>query len=136
MRDGERDGVGSRGVVTDEHRSLDVECVEQSLELGGMLLHGESPELGALGSAVAMPIEGDRPFRAQQRQEPLIDGVVVGEAMHEDDGRIVTGNLANEESAVRRLDEAIMRGLAWVQSWQCVLSTICKWNLRAMLHAR
>ena len=124
VRDGERDGVGSRGVVTDEYRSIDVELVEQSLQLGGMLLQRESPELGALGSAVAVPIEGDRPSRAQQRQERLVDVVVVGEAMHEDDWRIVTGDLAYEEqcrSASRRGDHEVP---VQVQSWECVLSTI------------
>ena len=109
VRDGERDGVGSRGVVTDEYRSTDVELVEQSLQLGGMFFQRESPEVGALGSAVALPIEGDRSSRAQQRQEPLVDVVIVGEAVHEDDRRIVTGDLLYEESAVRRLDEPITR---------------------------
>ena len=108
--DGERDGVGPRCVVTDEYRSTDAELVEQCLELGDMLLDRESPEIGAIGSAVAAPIEGDRPSRAQQRQQPIIDAVVVGEAVHQDDWRVVTWDLAYEDISLRRLDELITRG--------------------------
>ena len=109
MGDGERNGVRPRCVVTDEYCLLDVQLVEQRLERGTMVLQGESPELAALGSAVAAPVESDRPSRAQQRQQPIVDAVVVGEAVHQDDRRIVAWDLAHEHSSRRRLHETIMR---------------------------
>src|SRR5258708_34122057 len=75
-----------------------------------MVVQRESPEHGALGSAVAAPIEGDRPSRTHDGQQPIIDAVVVGEAVHQDDWRIVTWDLANEEVSLRRLGEVITRG--------------------------
>ena len=59
VRDGERNGVRPRSVVTDEYRSIDVEFVEHGLQLGNMFLQRESSEFGALGSPVTEPIEGD-----------------------------------------------------------------------------
>ena len=43
--------------MADEYGLIDAELVEQSFQLGDMLFQRESPEFGALGSAVSVPID-------------------------------------------------------------------------------
>jgi hypothetical protein len=65
MGDGERDGVGTGCVVTDEHRTFDLEPGQEGGKLSGMLREGESADFRAFRSAVSVPVEGDSPPRAQ-----------------------------------------------------------------------
>ena len=107
---GECHGVGPRGVMTDQHAVDDAQLVEDGRQFGSMVLRGETGDIRAIRPAVAEPIEGHGPPRREHRQELVVDPVIVGKAMHQDDRGLLPRILEHVEGSPfmghRVLDDA------------------------------
>jgi hypothetical protein len=86
------DGGRPGGVVGDEHdRGGRRQGVEHGGELGGLVVRGARVPGGLVRGTPAEEVDGQDAPRLQVRDQPVVEPQVVGEAVQEHDGRIVTG---------------------------------------------
>ncbi len=102
----ELDGLGTGQVVTDQHRAVDVERIEDGRDFRAVFVGCELRRIRTIGPAVPEKVERHSPPRRELRQEIVVDAVIVGESVEQDDRRVFARNLAHEDAAVRRVDES------------------------------
>jgi hypothetical protein len=99
-------GPGSDRRQGYENGSLDAERVEHGAELAYVVCPAERPGLGAVRPPVAKEVEGHGPPRRQERDEPIVDPAVIGEAEHEDQGRFIAGAVGDVQPSIGSRDLA------------------------------
>jgi hypothetical protein len=92
--------------VANENGSLDADRVEHGPELVNVVCPAERTGLGAVRPPVAKEVEGHGPPGRQERDEPIVDPTVIGEAVHEDQRRFIAGTVGDVQFSIGGLDLA------------------------------
>ena len=99
--------ASARRVVTDKYRSGYVEVVEHGHQFGPVVLKGVPGGTRAIGPTVPEPVEGNSAPWGQPRQKLVVDPVIVGKTVHQDDRGILTRYFAHEDVAVGRTGSSL-----------------------------
>ena len=94
--------------MTDKYCSGYAELVEHGHQFGPVVLKGEPGRTRAIGPTVPEPVEGNSAPWGQPRQKLVVDPVIVGKTVHEDDRGILTGYFAHEDATVGRTGSSLV----------------------------